>query len=143
MKLAKEYLLSVCVVFTILALTKVLMEGISGSADPNYVLNFGVLFVVTCFAAFVLFMHRIFRKVPLLFVMIGQYVVVIGTVLLGIFISGRFVEVSHNAYRDMFLQITVPYILFAGVYYAVYFNEVRKANRNLNELRKMENEKNY
>jgi len=25
----------------------------------------------------------------------------------------------------------------------VYFNEVRKANRNLNELRKMENEKNY
>lgn len=137
MKVIKEYLLSVCVVYTILALTKVLLEGISGRQDPYYVLNFGILFVITCFAAFVLFMHRIFHRVPLLFVMIGQYVIVMGTVLLGIFVISKFMEISPNAYRDMFLQITVPYIVFAGIYYASYFHDVKKANRYLNELKKI------
>ncbi len=136
MKMIKKYLISVCVVYTILAMTKVLMEAISGYHDPYYVGNFGSLFVVTCFATFVLFMHRIFHKIPLLFVMVGQYVVVIGGVLLGIYVLGKFVEVSPNAYRDMFIQITVPYVLFAGIYYVSYFHEVKKANENLSRLRK-------
>ena len=143
MKIAKNYLLSICVVYSILALTKILMEGISGQHDPYYVLNFGILFLITCFAAFVLFMHRIFQGIPLLFVMIGQYVVVVSTVLLGIFLMSKFTEVSPHAYRDMFLQITIPYIVFAGIYYAAYFHEVRIANRHLNELKKLESEKKY
>lgn len=141
MKTVKEYLLSVCVVYTIMALTKVIIEGISGHKDPYYILNFGILFVITCFATFVLFMHRIFHKTPLLFVMIGQYVVVMGAVLLSLFVISKFTEVSPNAYREMFLQITAPYIVFAGIYYASYFNDVKKANRNLIELKKPENEK--
>ena len=128
MKTIKEYLLSVCVVYTILALGKVLIEGIGGMQDPYYVMNFGILFVITCYAAFILFMHRIFHKVPLLFVMIGQYVVVMGSVLTGIFVISKFTEVSANAYRDMFLQITIPYIVFAGIYYISYFREIKKAN---------------
>lgn len=139
MKIVKEYLLSVCAVYTILALTKVLMEGISGQQDPYYVMNFGMIFVVTCFATFVLFMHRIFYKVPLLFVMIGQYIVVIGGVMFGLFVMSKLMDVSPNAYREMFLQITVPYIVLGGIYYASYFNEVRRANRNLSELKKLEN----
>ncbi len=138
MKIVKEYLLSVCVVYTILSLIKVLMEGISGYQDPYYVMNFGMLFVVTSFATFVLFMHRIFYKVPLLFVMIGQYVVVIGGVMLGLFVMSKLMDVSPNAYRELFLQITVPYIVLAGIYYASYFNEVKRANRNLSQLKKLE-----
>lgn len=137
MKLAKEYLLSVCVVYTILSLLKVLLEGIGHKQDPYYIMNFGLIFVITCFAAFVLFMHRIFHKVPLLFVMIGQYIVVIGGVMFGIFVMSKIVDVSPNAYREMFVQITIPYIVLAGIYYASYFREVRNANRNLNELKKM------
>lgn len=139
MKIVKEYLLSVCVVYTILALTKVLMEGISGQQDPYYVMNFGMIFVVTCFATFVLFMHRIFYKVPLLFVMIGQYILVIGGVMFGLFVMSKLMDVSPNAYHEMFLQITVPYIVLGGIYYASYFNDVRRANRNLSELKKLEN----
>ncbi|MBQ7944931.1 MAG: hypothetical protein IJ326_12830 [Lachnospiraceae bacterium] len=139
MKVVKEYLLSVCVVYTILSLVKIFMEGISSYQDPYYVMNFGMMFVVTCFATFVLFMHRIFDKVPLVFVMIGQYIVVIGGVMLGLFVMSKLVEVSPNAYRELFLQITVPYIVLAGIYYVSYFNEVRRANHNLSELKKMEN----
>ncbi|MBQ4521998.1 MAG: hypothetical protein IJA10_03490 [Lachnospiraceae bacterium] len=138
MKIVKEYWISVCVVYTILALTKVLLEGISGQQDQDYLINFGMLFVITCFATFVLFMHRIFHKVPLLIVMIGQYVAIISTILLGIFVMSKFTEISSNAYREMFFQITVSYIVFASIYYVSYFNEVRKANRNLSELKKLE-----
>ncbi len=73
-------------------------------------------------------MHRIFHKVPLLLVMIGQYVVVIGGVMLGIFIISKFTEISVRAYRDMFIQITLPYIVFAAIYYINYFREIKKAN---------------
>ncbi|MBE5877663.1 MAG: hypothetical protein E7290_12345 [Lachnospiraceae bacterium] len=139
MKIVKEYLLSVCVVYTLLSLSKVLMEGISSYQDPYYVMNFGMIFVITCFATFVLFMHRIFDKVPLFFVMIGQYIVVIGGVMLVLFLMSKLVDVSPNVYREMFIQITVPYIVLAGIYYVSYFNEVRRANQNLNELKKMGN----
>lgn len=81
-------------------------------------------------------MHRIFHKVPLLFVMIGQYAVVIGGVMLGIFISSKFTEISVHAYRDMFIQITLPYIVFATVYYIAYFREIKQANENLKKLNK-------
>ena len=72
----------------------------------------------------------------LLFVMVGQYVIVITGVMLGIFIMRNFIDVSPNAYRELFWQITVPYIVLAIVYYVSYFNEVKKANRNLLELKK-------
>ena len=58
-------------------------------------------------------MYRIFHKVPLLFVMMGQYVLVICSVMAGIFIISKITEVSPSAYRDMFIQITLPYIVFA------------------------------
>ncbi len=137
MKMIKEYLLSVCVVYTILALTKVLIEGIGGKTDPYYVMNFGILFVITCYAAFILFMHRIFHKVPLLFVMIGQYVLVIGGVMAGIFIMSKFMEVSPATYRDMFIQITLPYIVFAGIYYIAYFREIKKANEIIKAIKEI------
>lgn len=136
MKIAKEYLLSVCVVYTILSLFKLLIEGVGQKQDPYYIMNFGLIFVITCFATFVLFMHRIFYKVPLLFVMIGQYIVVIGGVMLGIFGMSNLVDVSSDAYRELFLQITIPYIVLAGIYYASYFQDVKNANRNLSELKK-------
>ena len=72
----------------------------------------------------------------LLLVMIGQYAVVIGGVFLFIFVAGMFMEVSPNAYRELFWQITLPYIILAGIYYISYFTEVKKANQNLNELKK-------
>lgn len=136
MKIAKEYLLSVCVVYTVLSLLKIILEGVGQKQDPYYILNFGLIFVVTCFATFVLFMHRIFHKVPLFFVMIGQYLVVIGAVMLGIFVTSKLGDVSPNAYGEMFLQITIPYIVLAGIYYVSYFQDVKKANRNLGELKK-------
>ncbi len=143
MKIVKEYLLSVCVVYTVLSLLKVLMEGIGHRQDPYYVMNFTILFVIVCFATFVLFMHRIFHKVPLLFVMIGQYIVVIGGVMFGIFVLSKLEDVAASAYREMFLQITIPYIVLAGIYYASYFYEVTNANRNLNELKKLKKGNKY
>lgn len=136
MKIVKDYFLSVCVVYTIGALVKSFLEGITGKYDNNYAANYGMMFVIICFATFVLYMHRIFHKVPLLFVIIGQYVMVQGGVWFGMFLASKYMEISVHAYRDMFFQITFPYIVFASIYYVTYFQEVKKANRNLLELKK-------
>lgn len=120
----------------VMDLTKVLLEEISRQPDPDYLMNFGRLFAVTYFATFVLFLHRIFHKIPLLYVMIGQYAVIMSIVFLGIYLADKLTDVSVHANRDIFLQITVPYLIFAGIYYLSYFNEVKKANHNLNELKK-------
>lgn len=120
----------------VMDLTKVLLEEISRQPDPDYLMNFGRLFAVTYFATFVLFLHRIFHKIPLLYVMIGQYAVIMSTVFLGIYLADKLTDVSVHAYRDIFLQITVPYLIFSGIYYLSYFNEAKKTNHNLNGLKK-------
>lgn len=136
MKTFKDYWCSVCVAYTGLAIVKVLIETLSGTKDLHYQMNFGMLFVIICFTTFVLFMHRIFHKVPMLIVMIGQYVAIMGGVWLGIFVISNFTEVSDKAYTELFWQITIPYIIFAGIYYKSYFNEVKKANSNLKQIKK-------
>ena len=68
--------------------------------------------------------------------MLGQYAVVIGGVFLFIFAASKFMDVSPNAYQELFWQITLPYIILAGVYYVSYFSEVKKANQNLSELKR-------
>ena len=40
MKIVKDYFLSVCVVYTIGALVKSFLEGITGKYDNNYAANF-------------------------------------------------------------------------------------------------------
>lgn len=136
MRTIKHYLLSVCVAYTIFAISKILCEGITGRTDPNYVMNFGAMFIITCFAAFILFIHRIFYKVPLLFVIIGQYIVVIGSVMLGIFIASKLEEISPHAYREMFVQISIPYVVCAVIYYVNYFREIKRANDIIKAIKK-------
>lgn len=135
MKMFKDYWCSVCVAYTVLAIVKVLTEALIGMKDPFYQKNLGMMFGIICFATFVLFMHRIFHKIPMLIVMIGQYIVIMGGIWLEIWITGKFIEVSDKAYIELFWQVTLPYVVFAGIYYKSYFNEVKMANNNLSRLK--------
>ena len=61
--------------------------------------------------------------------MIGQYVLVMGIVFLGIWIGGHFSENAPSAYRDMFVSVTIPYVIGAIVYYISFFLQIKKANQ--------------
>ena len=121
-------------VFTCLLMGKIILEGITGFHDKYYIENILTMFVITVVATAILSMHKFLRNVPLLLVMLLQYVALIGSVMGGVWVVSHFTDMDMNAYRDMFLSVTIPYIVLAGVYYISFFREVKKANKLLAEI---------
>lgn len=126
---------TVCVVFTLLVLGKLVLEYIVQGAWGNYQGNLLVIFVLSTVATFVLSQYYRFQKYPLLAVMIVQYLVLIGGVMLFTWISGFFAPLHEDGYRDMFLSFSIPYAIGVVVYYMALFHEVRKVNGVLRKIR--------
>ena len=66
----------------------------------------------------------------------GQYLVILGGIMFTIWVIGHFTELSEYAYLDMFRSFTIPYVIIAGWYYISLFQEIKKANEMLEEIRK-------
>ncbi|MDE6712513.1 MAG: hypothetical protein K2K20_02125 [Lachnospiraceae bacterium] len=115
-------------VFTCLLIGKIILEGIMGYRDVNYAENILIMFIITAVATAILGMHKYLQNIPILLVMLLQYVGLIGSVMGAILIISRFADVAPSGYRDMFWSVTVPYVVLAGVYYISFFREVKKAN---------------
>lgn len=131
----QNFFSTVCVIFTLLVLGKLVLEYIVQGAWGNYQGNLLVMFVLSTIAVFVLSQHYRFQKYPLLAVIIVQYLVLIGGVMLFTWISGFFEPLHENGYRDMFLSFSVPYAIGVVVYYTALLHEVRKVNSMLKEIR--------
>ena len=125
----------VCIVFTLLLLSKILLEFIVQGVFGNYQENILLMFVLSLLATFVLSQYYRFQKYPLLIVILGQYIVLIGVVMLITWIGGWFVELHHDAYRDMFLSFTIPYVIGVIIYYTAVFHEIKSANQALKEIK--------
>jgi hypothetical protein len=67
-------------------------------------------------------------------VVIGQYLLLIGLIFGGIWIGGHFTDNAPTAYRDMFISVTIPYVIGAVVYYISFFSQIKKANEVLADL---------
>ena len=125
----------VCIVFTLLLLGKILLELIVRGDFGNYQVNILIMFVLSLLATFVLSQYYRFQQYPLLVVILGQYILLIAIVMFITWIGGRFNELHKNAYRDMFLSFTIPYIIGVIIYYAAVFHEIKSANQALKEIK--------
>jgi hypothetical protein len=132
----KNFFSIVCKVYTVMSLAKILYEIVLGKKDPYYVENFITMFFLSLVATLVLSLHYYLQNVPLIIVFLGQYLLLIGIVMLSIWVEDHFQELAPTAYRDMFLSFTIPYIILAIMYYAVYLIQLRRANKTLAEIRK-------
>jgi hypothetical protein len=132
----KNFLSIVCTVYTIISLGKIIAEKMMGQSDQYYVENFITIFIISVAATLVLGLHYYLQKVPVILVMIGQYIFLVGIIMFGIWIESHFTTVAPSGYRDMFLSFTGPYIIGAIIYYISYLLQLRKANRTLAELKK-------
>ena len=83
---------------------------------------------ISVLATAILSLHYYLQRFPFIPVVIGQYLLVIGIVFLGIWIGGHFTENAPSAYRDMFVSVTIPYVIGALVYYISFFYQIKKAN---------------
>jgi len=139
----KNFFSVVCVIFTILLMVKILLEYVAQGIFGNYQENILTMFFLSLAATFILSQHYRLQKYPLLVVIVGQYVLLIGIVMLITWLSGRIQPVHENGYRDMFLSFTVPYVIGVVLYYGAVFHEIRRADEALQKLKedRMEQEK--
>lgn len=137
----KNYLPTVCCIYTGLVLFKLILENLMGIQDKYYTLNLISMFCIVLVATFILSLHYYLQHVPLPLVIIGQYLLIVGLIMGAIWIKGHFSEQSLSAYRDMFLSFTIPYFLLAAAYYIEFYLQLRKGNQILSQLKRKEENK--
>lgn len=125
-------------VFTSLVIGKIILESVMGQRDVYYIENILTMFAITVVATFILSLHKYLQNVPIILVMILQYAILIGAVMGGIWLGTKFMDMSQNAYKDMFWSVTIPYVVLAGIYYISFFLKVKNANKMLMELNQSE-----
>lgn len=131
----QNFFSTVCVVYTMLVLGKLALEFLTQGVWGNYQGNLLVMFVLSALAVFVLSQYYRFRKYPLVAVIIVQYLVLVGGVMLFTWVSGFFAPLHENGYRDMFLSFSIPYAIGVVIYYTALLYEVKKVNRMLKKIR--------
>lgn len=129
-----------CVIFTLLVVGKILLEAVAQGIFTNYQGNLLVMLALSFLATFVLSQYYRFQNLPLLAVILGQYVLLVGVVMLFTWISSHFEPLHEDGYRDMFLSFTIPYAIGALVYYFSLFRELRRMNKELEEIRRYQND---
>lgn len=130
---ASETLITICVSYTIISIAGAIINMLTGSQTNN--LNVISMFVFTSIAVLVLYMHRQFENLSPLMMIVIQYVIAMGLVFLYVFIIGLFSPVAEGGYWDIFRSFTIPYIIGAAVYYVNVFQEVKKQNIMLCEIK--------
>lgn len=132
---SKNFFPTVCTVYTVLVIGKMLVEYIGLGIWENYQSNLLIMFVLSVISTFVLSQYYRFQKYPLLAVIVAQYLALAGGVLIFTWISGFFTPLHENGYRDMVLSFSIPYAVGVVVYYAALFREIRSANRTLKQIK--------
>ncbi len=130
----KNFFSIVCISFTLLVCYKLIYEWIVGFKDPNYTMNIFLNLLFAVIITAILAIHFYLQKYPFVPVFLGQYIFTIVITFLIVKIAEQFVELAPTAYRDMFVSVTIPFIVGAAVYYISFFRQIRKANKMLEEL---------
>lgn len=133
---------TVCEVYALLSIGKIVLEAVTQGKWGNDQMNFILMFVISLGATFVLSQYYRLVRFPLTLVILGQYLLILGALMLFLWVYSCFGILGRHAYRDMFLSFTIPYIILAGGYYLNLFKEIKKANEILEELRR-EKKENY
>lgn len=132
----KSFFPTVCVVYTILSISKIILEAIFQDVFGNYQQNLLMILFLSFLATFVLSQHYRLQHIPLPVVIVGQYVVLVISILLILKIMSFYTTIHPTGYRDMLLSFTIPYMIAASLYYISLWREVQKVNQLLTEIKK-------
>lgn len=129
-----EIPITICVSYTILSLINTVSDLIKGrETNPA---NSLMVLLLSSIAVIVLSIHHLFDEWNPILMMIAQYVIAMGLVMLVVYL-GSFIEpVSEGGYKDVFVSFTIPYIIGAVIYYIEVFRYAHKQNQLLQEIKK-------
>lgn len=135
----RNFVSIVCIFFTLITCGKLLYERALNFTDRYYTDNIFTILGFSVLITLILSLHFYLQKFPFWLVIIAQYALTVGIVFLAIFIHGRFSTNAPTAYWDMFVSITIPFILGALVYYICFFIQIKRANKVLEKLNSEDN----
>lgn len=135
MKILKgvEIPIAICVSYTILSIVNIIFDLCRGRETGSHYNSLAMLLLCSI-AVLVLSLHHLFDEWPPIVMIIIQYVIAMGLVLLLVFISGFFEEVSEGGYRDIIISFTIPYIIGAFIYYISLFRTARRQDKLIQEI---------
>ena len=135
-KLLGQFFLELCCSYTLVSVFGAIVNIISGTQTNN--INVIMMFLFCVVACLVLNLHKLFDRFSPLFMIVSQYVIAIGLVML-IFYLAAFIcnetVTSRNAY-EVFRSFTIPYVIGAAVYYYSLYIEVKNQNKILQTIQK-------
>jgi hypothetical protein len=130
----KNFISIVCISFTLVVCSKLILEGLMGFTDKNYTMNIFAILGFSIIITAVLALHFYLQKFPLIPVLIGQYLGVVGLTVAFVKITDIVADTETNAMIQMIASVTIPFIISAIVYYIAFFRQVNKANDILSEI---------
>jgi len=108
----KSALMLICVVYTLLTITSsgyALLVGITTETHFHLLARFAV----TAVGIGSILMFNLFPRWPLWSIFVLHYAATMGIVFFLVWVSGFFIELHPDAYRDIFLNFTPIYLLIA------------------------------
>lgn len=111
----KSTLILICVVYTVLTITSSTLGLLQGQTRDTHV-HILMRFVVTFLGILSILIFNLFPNWSLPAIYALHYAVTIGTIFLLLWISGFFIDLHPNAFRDIFLNFTAVYIVISSVF---------------------------
>ncbi len=125
----KSALILICVVYTLLTLTSSIYSLAVGRATDTHI-HLLLRFLITAIGIGSILIFNLLPKWHPAGIFALHYGVTIGLILLAVILSGYFIELHPNAYRDILLNFTPVYILIAAglIISGKFKNKVSKLN---------------
>ncbi len=112
----KNIVIAICVLFSLLTITSAGFSLLRGNYSDTE-LHLLLRFLVTTIALGSLLIFKIFPEWSRARVHSIHYAATMGSIFLLVWLSGLFISLHPDAYRDIFLNYTVIYILITLIYF--------------------------
>ena len=112
----KNIVIAICVLFSLLTITSAGFSFLRGNYSDTG-LHLLLRFLVTTISLGSLLIFKIFPEWSRARVHSIHYAATMGSIFLLVWLSGLFISLHPDAYRDIFLNYTVIYILITLIYF--------------------------
>ncbi|SCZ05785.1 DUF6608 family protein [Alkaliphilus peptidifermentans] len=108
----KDKIRAIGITFTVLTLISSIYSIANGRLYDTHT-HLIMRFIITAIAIGSLYVYDWFNKKPLYLVHIIHYIITMTAVFSLVWVNGLFIELHPNAYRDIFLNYTVVWIIIS------------------------------
>lgn len=130
----KNAVIILCCVYTIISLINTIAEVFFDIRIEDGAMNNLVILGVASIAIIILALQRWLRNWNIWFVIVFQYVVFIGSVMLLLWILSHIEPLHPDGYHDMFLSCSFFYGIGAVIYYITFFGGIHRQNKMLEKV---------